>query len=343
MPYSLPKPKVFFLGMFFACCGALGNAHSANIAANELAAPAKNECTVEIRVTDAAGNPIEGTVVILTPPPRFTEYLIKGGNLSDDKSLFTVRIEDSIGLYILSAIAPGHKVAEFPIIANGKVKKIPDIVLPKTDDPPSVAISSDNKTVKWASIWGEYVSRKRKSDASFRQRITSDPVFRLNNLNVVDMGVSYINWGSDLLDLSREIGREKDKETRAFLSACYLELGKDGIAQQPAAVNQALRSLDEANPFWSLTPQMPFFALKKVGEMPGRAQPEAAIMMFLSRIEKKHPDPEVRAFALLRRVEEMDQKGGALERKKLGQLLVKEYPETSAAHYVKARFPYDFQ
>ena len=343
MLYYLPNPQNLFLGFFLAFCGASGNAHTATIAANKLAAPAKNECTVEVRVTDAAGNPIEGAVVILTPPPRLTEYLIKGGNLSEDKSHYTISIEDSIGLYILSAIAPGHKAAEFPIIANGKVKKIPDIILPKIDDPPSIAISSDSKIVKWASIWSEYVSRKRRSDASFRQRIASDPVFRLNNLNIVDLGVSYINWGSDLLDLSKEIGREKDKETKAFLSACYLELGKDGIAQQPAAVNQALRSLDEVNPFWSLTPQMPFFALKKVGEMPGRNQPEAAIMLFLSRIEKRHPDPEVRAYALLRRVEEMEQKGGATERKKLGQSLVKEYPETNAARYVKTRFPYDFQ
>jgi hypothetical protein len=66
-------------------------------------------------------------------------------------------------------------------------------------------------------------------------------------------------------------------------------------------------------------------------------------MMYLGEMEKKHVDPEVRAYAILRRVEYYDARGSAADRKKLGRSLAENYPETSAAKIAKARFPYDFE
>ncbi|MDR0499033.1 MAG: hypothetical protein LBH03_04780 [Holophagales bacterium] len=297
---------------------------------------AKN-CLVEVRVTDMEGNPIQNTSVFLTTP--YTDEKIIDGKSSsnENKSVHSILIDDSIGLYVFYAVAPGHKIVSFPIIVKDKLLKIPDITLPKTDDPVNIAISQDAKICKWAYIWQGYVTRKRQSQASFQRALEKNSLFKLNNINILNADIYNNNWGPELHGLSKEIASEKNKDTKAFLSACYIELGLDSTAWQPLSVDQALRYLDDISPFWSLSPQMPLIAVQTAGGM--RQQ---GAMLFLSRIEKKHPDPEVRAWALLRRVEDAENKHYVTERKKIGQQLVKNYPETSAAKFVKARFPYDF-
>ncbi|MDR2561696.1 MAG: hypothetical protein LBC63_08000 [Holophagales bacterium] len=303
----------------------------------EVGTAAKN-CLIEVRVADADGSPLQSASVFLTMPYA-GEKIIRGVPSSgDDKSMYSISVDDSIGLYIFFAVAPGHRVASLPVIAKSKSIKLPDIVLPKADAPMDAAISKDAKTCRWAAIWQGYMARKRKSNASFKRALDSSPMFRQNKINVLDADVYSNNWGAELNGLSREMAAEKDKETRAFLAACYIELGFDSTAWQPLSVDQALRHLDDVSPFWSLCPQMPLTAINSAG---GIRQQGA--MLFLSRMEKKHPDPEVRAWAMVRRVEEADTKSYAAERKKLGRQLAERFPETDAARFVKARFPYDFE
>jgi len=324
--------KLTVLGMLCALPGLCQETASVGVGT------AVKNCLVEVRVTDKEGNPVQNTSVFLTTP-YVTEKVINGKASSEEnKYMYSVSVDDSIGLYIFHAVAPGYKMISFPIIAKNKSLKIPDITLPKTDDPTNVPISQDAKICKWASIWQGYVNRKRQSQASFQRALENNPAFKLNNINVLDANVYDNNWGVELNGLSKDIAAEKDKETKAFLSACYIELGFDSTAWQPVSRGQTLRHLDDVSPFWSLCPQMPLLSFQTAGGM--RQQ---GAMLFLSRMEKKHPDPEVRAWALLRRVEDAEERRYASDRKKLGQQLVKNYPETGAAKFVKARFPYDFE
>ncbi|MDR2560777.1 MAG: carboxypeptidase-like regulatory domain-containing protein [Holophagales bacterium] len=303
----------------------------------EVGTAAKN-CLIEVRVTDTDGGPLQGASVFLTMPYVGQKTIPGVPSTGDDKSMYSLSVDDSIGLYIFFAVAPGRRVASFPVVAKGKSIKLPDIVLPKADAPMDAAISVDAKTCRWAAIWQGYVARRRKSNASFMKALESSPVFQMNKIGVLDANIYSNNWGGELNGLSKEMAAEKDKETRAFLAACYIELGFDSMAWQPQSVDQALRHLDDVSPFWSLCPQMPLTAINSAG---GLRQQGA--MLFLSRMEKRHPDPEVRAWAMVRRVEEADAKSYAAERKKLGRQVAERFPETEAARFIKARFPYDFE
>jgi hypothetical protein len=335
-------PKRALLWFVCACVCAFGESRPLNVAAYEFAAPSK-DCTIEVRVTDSEGNPVEKAVVFLTLPYYVSDQIIQSALVSEEtKDIYKMSVQDNIGLYIFYAVAPGYKMVGFPVITNDRVKKIPDIILRKTDDPADLAVSSDNKICRWTSIWENFVSRKRKNNASYRIAYKQAPVFRLNDIVVLDAEVYENNWGSELLGLSKEMSNEKDKETKAFLSICYIDLGMGNLQMQPASVDYALRSLPPESPFWSLSPQMPYSSIIQAAQGGGVMRAKG-VMMYLLQMEKKHADPEVRAYAILRRIEYYDEKGNAGDRKKGCQLLQKEYAGTIAAKYVLSRYPHDFK
>ncbi len=294
--------------------------------------------TLEVRLVDPKGIPLPQAAAIVYPASRAD--LCTLGEAIDASHPATLRMPvPNPGLYIVRVGAPERWPLEVPVIVDrpGTVTLPPlaPIARQATESHP---VCQDPQTMRWIQIWQGYVARKKVSDAKFVQAQSAKAHHYLNDLRVLDADIYQNNWGQELLGLSQEMSKEKDKMTRSFLAICYLDLGFDGSYLNPTAVDMALRHLPEDNPFWSLSPQMPYFAYASAGNMFMRG-----IWLFLSRLEKKNPDPEVRAYALLRRIENHDARGEAEDRKRLIHELLKTYPGTLASNHLPSRYPHDFK
>lgn len=296
--------------------------------------------TLEVRLLDAQGGALKEAVAVAFPASR-SDLMTTGeaGAISSGQAgSLQIRLAYP-GLYILMVGAPDYRPIEVPVVVDKAGTLVLPPLRPTPKNPAEAApVCEDPRTLRWIQIWRGYLDRKMKSNTSFAQAQRAKANHYLNDVRVLDADVYQNNWGNDLLGLSKEMAREKDKPTRAFLAGCYLDLGFDGSQLNATAVDMALRHLPEDSPFWSLSPQMPYFAYRSAGEMFQRG-----LWLFLSRIEKKNPDPEVRAFAMLRRIEYHDSRGEAGDRKRLGHELLKTLPGTLAAGYLPSRYPHDFQ
>lgn len=296
--------------------------------------------TLEIRLVDAEGRPLKDSVAVAYPASRHDLFAVARtvDAPEPDKANLLLPLPNP-GLYILRAGAPNHRRVEVPVVVDKAGSMVLPVLRPTPKDPQNAKpVCDDARTLRWIQIWQGYVDRKMKSNAGFAQAQQSKANHYLNEVRVLDADIYQNNWGNDLLGLSKEMAREKDKLTRSLLAGCYLDIGFDGSHLNPTAVDMALRHLPEDSPFWSLSPQMPYFSYQAAGEMFRRG-----IWLFLSRIEKKNPDSEVRAYALLRRIEYHDSRGEADDRKRLGHDLLKTYSGTLAAGYLPSRFPHDFE
>ncbi len=301
---------------------------------------AKAYATLDLKLVDGQGNPLQGAVAVAYPVSRMDLFSVAEAIPTPEPGGPTLRLAvPYAGLYILRVGAPDHRRVEVPVIVEKAGPMMLPVLRPTPKDPAGAKpVCDDPRTLRWIQIWQGYVERKVKSSMSFAQAQMSRANHYLNDVRVLDADIYQSNWGNDLLGLSKEMASEKDKPTRAFLAGCYLDLGFDGSHLNPTAVDMALRHLPEDTPFWSLSPQMPLFAYQAAGEMFRRG-----VWLFLSRIEKKNPDPEVRAYAMLRRIEYHESRGEAGDRKRLGHELLKTYPGTIVAGYLPSRFPHDFQ
>lgn len=295
--------------------------------------------TLEVHLLDAQGAPLKGDALI-SPASRLDittlVSAIEGG--TEGAGVLQIPVPRA-GLYLLRVGAPGHKAVEFPVVVEkGGVQRLPDL-RPTPDGTANPApVCADARTVRWIDIWKGFVQRKEKSNQGFAAAQASKAHHYLNQSKVLDADVYMSNWGNDLLGLSKDMSSEKDKPTRALLAVCYLDLGFDGSHLDPMATDLALRYLPAESPFWSLSPQMPYFAYYKAGAARARG-----VWLFLGSMEKGNPDPEVRAYAILRRIEDHDAKGNAGDRKQLIQMVMKDYAGTQVTAYLPSRYPHDFK
>lgn len=304
-------------------------------------ASAKPFATLDVRLVDTQGNPLKDGFAAAYPASRHDLYTVGEPAGGQEPGTWVLRLAlPRPGLYILRVGAPDHRRIEVPVVVDQTGPMTLPALRPTPKEPSErIPVCDDPRTLRWIAIYQGYVERKMKSSLSFAEAQGSKANHHLNEVRVLDADIYRNNWGSDLLGLSREMVHEKDAQTRALLAVCYLDLGFDGSPLNRRAVDLALRHLPEDSPFWSLSPQMPYFALRGgiLGLVANWMWP------YLSRMEQRNPDPEVRAFALLRRLLHHDAEGEAEDRRHLVQELVRTYPGTLAAGYLPSRFPHDFQ
>ncbi len=90
--------------------------------------------------------------------------------------------------------------------------------------------------------------------------------------------------------LSKAIDAEQDPSTRAFLAACYMDLGPLGADLDPKIMPLMRDLLPADSPFWSINP-------RSMEDVVNQA-PKEAQATFLATMSDRHVDPACRAMAL---------------------------------------------
>lgn len=246
--------------------------------------------------------------------------------VSTDSATFKVTA-GAPGAYILVTEAPGCERLEIPLLLDsagiGELRIVPRATGHEGD---LVPVCSDRRLARWEAIHQAQRARRARYD---REKASHEDQGRKGT--PPSPGQWPIDWQADLQALSQAIAREEDAPTRSLLALCYMDLGDMGADLDQAMMPVILASLPGDHPFWSANP-------RSCVDVYNNAEPDAADA-FIATMAERHPDAEVRAFALLLQILEASSEYDVEAWRELYRRVVTEYPGTRAAE--SARKNYD--
>ncbi len=231
------------------------------------------------------------------------------------------------GMYLLITETSGYERLEIPLLLDARGKKNLRLFPRQTNERNErVPICSDDRLVKWQAIHEAQHERHARYDRE-----------KKNHEEEAQKGTQPaqtswpIDWQVDLQKLSQAIALEKDPSTRAFLAVCYMDLGDIGADLEQKMMPLILDLVPGDSPFWSIN------TISCLDVYNNANSRDANI--FMNKMAERHPDPEVRAFALLVKILNTASEYDVASWRKLYRRIVTQYPATRAAR--SARKNYD--
>lgn len=261
-------------------------------------------CTVD-------GRPLAADVTLLRMRYPFPNAEVV--TASTQRSAFSLPVKGA-GLYLLRVEAAGCERVEIPVLLDARGKRNLRISPPASGAGAGAPLCSDGRLVRWAAIHRAQCERHARYEATQRSAANGRP-----------------EWGADLRALIQAIDVETDAPTRSFLAACYMDLGLLGADLDAKKMAAMARLLPGDSPFWSIN-------FPAAMDVVNNAAP-AEEARFLTRMEGRHTDPEVRAFAILVRITRVASEYDVPPWRTLFKRLQADYPTTLAAR--SARKNYD--
>lgn len=261
------------------------------------------------------GQPLPATVSLT----RLSYLLPPGNPVAGCQQSAEFQLAASVpGLYLLVVEADGYERLEIPVLLDGQ--EIKELRLFPRSSPktmPPVPVCSDSRLTKWEVIHQAQCARhtrydrgKKLFDAGQQKSPAPSPA---------DWP---IDWKEDLQALAQGISAEMDPPTKAFLAACYMDMESLGADLDSKMMPAMLVLLPGDSPFWGINFRSFLDMVNNVS--PGEAK------LFLTTMEERHFDPEVRAMAIFVKIDRAASEYDVDEWRRLFGKLVSQFPDTKA-------------